>query len=349
MQKQFKYIYNNEEVSREDFEKLAGDSFKWFEGGSIVSVPFSSFDSFFTGDFKSMRQINDHLDSVLNIYQNKVTEDIINKPKCSPQCFCDGSCKKPQEKNTNSTRHKSQAGETHKENEDTIKIISHNKEDVQEGGWVGKNGAKFRVKINKILKPLDVITINELWGLYLIIEEVNGYDCTLRIMNSENDEYIQYPCELLNAKPDYHIISNSYTKEYISKIKNKISAKKEQKDDVIINSNRGEKETIKHLQGVKESQSVDKAPIFTYCKVNKNALEALAFRALYGHKKYNKNGEDEDWQNFTRVPNAEEEYANAEFRHALEIGGEETTEEHLIASAWNAVSRLEIFLRKKTK
>ena len=115
MQKQFKYIYNNEEVSRENFEKLAGDSFKWFDKDSIVSVPFSSFDSFFTGDFKSRRQINDHLDSVLNVYQNKVTEDIINKPKCSPQCYCDGSCKKPQQKNINSTRHKSQAGETHKE------------------------------------------------------------------------------------------------------------------------------------------------------------------------------------------------------------------------------------------
>ena len=264
--------------------------------------------------------------------------------KCSPQCFCDGSCKKPQEKNTNSTRHKSQAGETHKENEDTIKIISYNEEDVQEGGWVGKNGTKFRVKTNKILKPLDVITINELWGLYLIIEEVNGYDCTLRIMNSENDEYIQYPCELLNGKPDYHIISNSYTKEYISKIKNRISAEKGQKDDVITNSNRGEKETMEYLQGVKESQSVDKAPIFTYCKVNKNALEALSLRALYGHIKYKET--DQDWQNFTRVPNALEEYANASFRHALGIG-EEDEETHLVAEAWNAVAKLEVFLRNK--
>lgn len=259
MQKQFKYIYNNQQVSREEFEKLAGDSFKWFDGDSIVSVPFSSFDNFFNGDFKSRRQINDHLDSVLNIYQNKVIEDIINKPKCSSQCYCDGSYKKPQEKNTNSTRHKSQGGETHKE--------------------------KFLVDST----PLGITDIHR-----AVVTEL-------------------------------------------------------EKDDVITNSNRGEKETMEYLQGVKESQSVDKAPIFTYCKVNKNALEALAFRALYGHKKYNKNGEDEDWQNFTRVPNAEEEYANAEFRHALEIGGEETTEEHLIASAWNAVSRLEIFLRKKSK
>lgn len=268
-QKKFRYIFNGKEVSKEEFEKLAGDSFKWFDGDSIVSVPFSSFDNFFNGEFKSVRKINDHLDSVLDVYKNKVTEDIINKPICSPQCYCDGSCKKDLEvtlpmfrdkvkvtveKNTNSTRHKSQNGETHTEN-------------------------------------------------LVYVKEGTG------------DEYL----------------------------------KRMMKDDVITSSNRGEKETMGYSQGVKESQSVDKAPIFTYCKVNKNALEALAFRALHGHKKYNKNGEDEDWQNFTRVPNAEEEYANAEFRHALEIGGEETEEEHLIASAWNAVARLEIFLRNKSK
>ena len=119
-----------------------------------------------------------------------------------------------------------------------------------------------------------------------------------------------------------------------------------EKDDVITNSSRGEKEMIGHFQGIKESQSTEKAPIFTYCKVNKNALEALSLRALYGHKKYNINGADEDWQNFTRVPNAEEEYANAQFRHALEIGGEETEKEHLVSAAWNAVAKLEIYLKK---
>ena len=260
MQKQFKYIYNNEEVSREDFEKLAGESFKWFDGDSIVSVPFSSFDSSFTGNFKSRRQINDHLDSVLNVYQNKVTEDIINKPKCSPQCFCDGSCKKPQQKNINSTRHKSQAGETHKE-------------------------------------P------------FLVESSPLGYKDTNRFVEIKLD----------NKDSEY-------------------------KDDVITNNSRGEKETMEYLQGVKESQSVDKAPIFTYCKVNKNALEALSLRALYGHIKYKET--DQDWQNFTRVPNALEEYANASFRHALGIG-EEDEETHLVAEAWNAVAKLEVFLRNK--
>ena len=113
------------------------------------------------------------------------------------------------------------------------------------------------------------------------------------------------------------------------------------------------KKAISNLEnrkiGVKETQTVKKAPIFTYCKVNSLALEALAFRALYGHEKYNKNGEDDDWQNFLRVPNAEQEYSNALFRHALNIGKDETEEEHLIASAWNAMARLEVFLRNKNK
>lgn len=101
------------------------------------------------------------------------------------------------------------------------------------------------------------------------------------------------------------------------------------------------------LVGIKETQTTVKAPIFTYCKVNKNALEALAFRALYGHEKYNKNGQDEDWQNFSRVPNGDFEYSNAEFRHALEIGQDENEEQHLVASAWNSIARLEIYLRNK--
>lgn len=97
--------------------------------------------------------------------------------------------------------------------------------------------------------------------------------------------------------------------------------------------------------GVKQNKTEQKAPVFTYCKVNKNALEALSLRALYGHNKYKQF--DKDWQNFTRVENGDFEYSNAEFRHALAIGGEETEEEHLIAAAWNAVARLEIYFRKK--
>jgi hypothetical protein len=96
-------------------------------------------------------------------------------------------------------------------------------------------------------------------------------------------------------------------------------------------------------KGIKESQTVSKAPIFTFCKQMKNAMEQLAFRSEYGHNKYLEF--DADWNNFARVENGDEQYANAEFRHALGIG-EDTELEHYVASAWNAVARLEIYLRK---
>jgi len=109
--------------------------------------------------------------------------------------------------------------------------------------------------------------------------------------------------------------------------------------------NSPEKFTVEDLPkfGKKESKTVEKAPIFTYCKQMKNAIEALSLRSLAGHKKYEKG---DDWENFSRVENGDFEYSNAEFRHALGIG-EDSDEDHLVAAAWNAVSRLEIHLRNK--
>jgi Domain of unknown function (DUF5664) len=97
-------------------------------------------------------------------------------------------------------------------------------------------------------------------------------------------------------------------------------------------------------EGVKLSP--EKAPIFTYCNQFKNAIEQLALRSKYGHDKYKET--DADWRNFARVPNADFEYSNAQFRHALGLGNDEESElDHLTASAWNAVARLQIYLEKQ--
>ena len=243
--------------------------------------------------------------------------------KCSTQCFCDGSCKKPQEKKlggyikpnvyVNSTRHKArEEGNFHKE------IV---------GDLEGVNKPKG---VEVSLKELKENTINNV-ELGLDIADILG------ITLCDNRDYIYKLIEKkISAKKDKIKTAKLHTYP--------LTPEECFKDDVITNSNRGEKETMEYLQGVKESQSVDKAPIFTYCKVNKNALEALSLRALYGHIKYKET--DSDWQNFTRVPNALEEYANASFRHALGIG-EEDEETHLVAEAWNAVAKLEVFLRNK--
>ena len=243
--------------------------------------------------------------------------------KCSTQCFCDGSCKKPQEKKlggyikpnvyVNSTRHKArEEGNFHKE------IV---------GDLEGVNKPKG---VEVSLKELKENTINNV-ELGLDIADILG------ITLCDNRDYIYKLIEKkISAKKDKIKTAKLHTYP--------LTPEECFKDDVITNSNRGEKETMEYLQGVKESQSVDKAPIFTYCKVNKKALEALSLRALYGHIKYKET--DSDWQNFTRVPNALEEYANASFRHALGIG-EEDEETHLVAEAWNAVAKLEVFLRNK--
>lgn len=272
--------------------------------------------SFFRENFKEREE---------TVYVRTVTPFFLDEMlgKCSSQCFCDGSCKKPQEKKlggyskpniyVNSTRHKArEEGNFHKE-------IAGDLEEVNKPKGVEVS-----------LKELKENTINNV-ELGLDIVDILG------ITLCDNRDYIYKLIEKkISAKKDKIKTAKLHTYP--------LTPEECFKDDVITNSSRGEKETMEYLQGVKESQSVDKAPIFTYCKVNKNALEALSLRALYGHIKYKET--DQDWQNFTRVPNALEEYANASFRHALGIG-EEDEETHLVAEAWNAVAKLEVFLRNK--
>lgn len=252
--------------------------------------------------------------------------------KCSTQCFCDGSCKKPKEKilggykipnvKVNSTRHKArEEGKFHKEIVGDLEGINRppNTEKIKE--LSNKNSVEKTEKNKLYCIPTDATNVE----VFHLSTKDNG-DKTAFIgfkIKNGNFSFVEVP-----------FTSPNYAEK--SKI--------EDKDDTITNSSRGEKEAIEYLQGVKESQSTEKAPIFTYCKVNKNALEALSLRALYGHKKYIET--DQDWQNFTRVPNALEEYGNALFRHALGVG-EEDEETHLVAEAWNAVAKLEVFLRNK--
>ena len=85
-QKKFRYIFNGEEVSKEEFEKLSEDSIKWFEGSSINSVPFSYFDGFFDGSFKSHGEINDHLERVLGGYNKPNTKVNSTRHKAREEC-----------------------------------------------------------------------------------------------------------------------------------------------------------------------------------------------------------------------------------------------------------------------
>lgn len=100
---------------------------------------------------------------------------------------------------------------------------------------------------------------------------------------------------------------------------------------------------IQHSKFPGRKDSKEKAPIYTFCKQFKLAIEQLALRSKYGHEKYLE--QDGDWQNFTRVDNPDYEYGNAEFRHALGLGDDEDELQHYVATAWNSIARLEMYLK----
>jgi hypothetical protein len=98
-----KYISNGKEVTKEEFESLVGEQFKWFQNDTVNAVDFSSVSNLFRGKFVSEKQINDHIKDVLekddvinsvNRGEKEMMEHFYKTKICSPQCFCDGSCKK---------------------------------------------------------------------------------------------------------------------------------------------------------------------------------------------------------------------------------------------------------------
>lgn len=68
-QNSFKYVFNGEEKSKEQFIKLAKDSFKWFSDNTIQAVDFDSVSSFFSGEYKSNNEIDKHFRGVLENHE----------------------------------------------------------------------------------------------------------------------------------------------------------------------------------------------------------------------------------------------------------------------------------------
>lgn len=106
-------------------------------------------------------------------------------------------------------------------------------------------------------------------------------------------------------------------------------------------------------EGIPEGEKFDsgKLPYFTVLfKQFPNALREVIRCSNSGHNKYIKT--DLDWQNFSRVTNAETRYKDASLRHMVEEGPVEDMEQyggmtHEAAVVWNALADLEINLRNK--
>ena len=59
------YWLNGRNISKEEFSSLVGEYFKWFDGNDVKAVDYSIIESLFDGEYKSQRQINDHLKDVI--------------------------------------------------------------------------------------------------------------------------------------------------------------------------------------------------------------------------------------------------------------------------------------------
>lgn len=443
-EQKYRYFIDGKEVdNRTDYlnATMSGDYVTTFDDNVVFSVSFNSF----FGEYEERvpnkdnnkmikREVNGHIHDIIGGYtgtkldpnhtpmdildlgqikqKERIESLITNAKNCKNGnlCFCDGSCKKPQENSLhNSTRHKArEEGKFHvvgyleginepKYKETTLEELKENTINNVELGLTmveilgvtlcdnkeyiyNMLARKIAEKENReqsskteenLVFPKDseihkegkkVIKFNKLgeaeFGtLFLYSDTVHfdsdALDNDIKEYANEHgfQEWFNLGCfyddekeELPPHQPlDFSLLLTDWTNRLLA---TKGTPTTFTVDELPLGSfgKRGQK--IDYSVGIKESQTTEKAPIFTYCKINKNALEALALRALYGHNKYNINGVDEDWQNFKRVPNGEEEYANAQFRHALEIGGEEDEKEHLVSSAWNAISRLQIYLEK---
>lgn len=79
------------------------------------------------------------------------------------------------------------------------------------------------------------------------------------------------------------------------------------------------------------------------------ALQEVMKCSAAGNRKYSET--DQDWQNFSRVPQSDTRYKNAMLRHMTESGQVEDMVEygpitHEGAVVWNALADLEIKLRE---
>ena len=265
-----------------------------------------------------------------------------------------------EKRGTSSTRHKSRSGETHtvfstpaglKDVNKTVVIELENPLEfpqLKSNSWSDLVQDKDRIVFKNSEEVKTNLKQDNFAGLFNILEPNEDKETEEdKLIFHFRKEGLPHSDVVVLDSPDQveeYAKKNGYTEwSYLGLLSGFINEKyinplyKAVSDDVISNSNR------EGLEGFKEAQTTNKAPIFTFCKQMKNAIEQLAFRSEYGHNKYRQY--DADWNNFARVENGNEEYGNSEFRHALEIG-EDSELEHYVASAWNSIARLEIYLRK---
>ena len=113
------------------------------------------------------------------------------------------------------------------------------------------------------------------------------------------------------------------------------------KDDVITSSNRGEKETMEYLQGLKYNNLKPSLDIVINRQFPK-ALQLIALATEYGHKKYIEN--DVNYLNYKSVKGGSQTYFDASARHSTDRNGlDESGLPHIIHAVWSSLAGLELW------
>jgi len=112
------------------------------------------------------------------------------------------------------------------------------------------------------------------------------------------------------------------------------------------------KRTVLNVLKANSDELEELNTIFNFFNFTKS-LQRVAQCSVLGHEKYKEH--DEDWQNFSRIPDAYNHYLNAAVRHLLEgdkINEEDSTEaikvNHLDQAAWNLMAAIEVKARVET-
>lgn len=117
------------------------------------------------------------------------------------------------------------------------------------------------------------------------------------------------------------------------------------------NSTKKKKTGKKITKRTGRKDDAGKAPVMQFLRQFPNAIEYVSRISEYGHKEYGKDIEDQEkWDNWKYVDNAEFRYTQALGRHALEKDGSKDLKSgflHIGHAAWNALAVLEKKLTKK--
>ena len=185
MQEQkYRYFIDGKEVdNRTDYfnTTMSGDYVSYFDGDSVFSVSFSNF---FDGDFKSSRQINDHVKDILDLGQIK------------------GS----------STRHKSQNGETHVEKKEltyqSFYQVVYTKP--------ASNWNKFEITFSdddlEKIKNLSIGDIKEMFNSTISAEKTENKEKPYfeTILNKQLEECLKTPLEKTEKELEFKSLSELY-------------------------------------------------------------------------------------------------------------------------------------------